>query len=198
MDWRFGVVAALALAVAAGFGGWWFGSRSARAAVEALAAEQLKARAEGAQAAIKGLEHDLLGLLRTTLGNEPLRRRVDEARVDLDAIEKEATTDAAREKIAGLRAKLAELAENRSDATNLLTLLEAETRSNAMSGPEMTVVLGTVRSALGSLYADLAADSAAHGDAARADRMLAAAIGVDPANAKRYEAQRTGSKEGQP
>ena len=78
------VMVAVVLVLLAGFAGHWIGSSGANAAVTQAQVEIAKARGEGTQLAVAQLQHELVGVLRETLGDEAVQRPVLQALTALD------------------------------------------------------------------------------------------------------------------
>jgi hypothetical protein len=74
------------LLVAGGFIGHWFGSGSAAQMVAEARSELDAARLDGAQKQLALLQSDLVGVLRTTLGDEAVLRPVGQAIDELDRV----------------------------------------------------------------------------------------------------------------
>jgi hypothetical protein len=75
---------AVLLVLLAGFAGHWIGSSGANAAITQAQVEIAKARGEGTQLAVAQLQHELVGVLRETLGDEAVQRPVLQALTALD------------------------------------------------------------------------------------------------------------------
>jgi hypothetical protein len=192
------IIAAVTALILGAVGGFWYGTREVRATLEQIDAELQRVRAEATRGAIHELDAQLIGVLRSTVGNEAVRRPLDQAFADLDEADRilaDAPPPGAPELDAGLaklrdaRARVQQLREDRGDAAATLARLEEISRQGALGPAEMTRDLGALRAGLGGLYAELAAEADRAGDARRAQRLLAAAMSVDPGNRGRYEEQ---------
>lgn len=179
-------------------GGFLYGTREARVALQQMDAEVQRARQEAIRDVVSDIDSQLLGILKTTVGNEAVRRPLDDVIGDLDAAGKtlavspgpdDAELAAALERLRDARERAQRLRDDRGDAKAVLGRLEEMSRQGAQSPAEMSRDIGVLRVSLGALYADLAADAAKSGDARKAQRMLAVAASVDPANRARYEQQ---------
>lgn len=188
-------IVALLLGAAAGF---WFGTREARTALQQMDAEVQRARQDAIRNVVTDIDSQLLGVLKTTVGNEAVRRPLDEVIGDLDAAGKtlavtpgpdDAELAAALERLRDARERAQRLRDDRADAKAVLGRLEEMSRQGAQSPAEMSREIGVLRVSLGALYADLAADAVKAGDTRKAERMLTVASSVDPANRARYEQQ---------
>jgi proteasome lid subunit RPN8/RPN11 len=197
-DWRSMAGIGLVVAVLAGIGGFWYGTREARAVIGQLSGELQRAREEAVRGAINDLDSRLVGLLRTTVGNEAVRKPLDLALADLEEAEKSLALSVgpgdpehatALAKIQSARERAQQIKNDRGDAQAALAKLEEVARQATLDPVEVTRDLAVTRSALGALYAELALDGAKSGDLRRAQRMLAAAANVDPSNRARYEQQ---------
>ncbi len=73
--------------------GWWLGTGTARDAVAKAKLELVQQRAAGAQEMVRGLNAELLLILRRSLGGEaarlPLTQVIDDLKLALEAIEKD-------------------------------------------------------------------------------------------------------------
>jgi proteasome lid subunit RPN8/RPN11 len=198
LDWKtIGSIALLALVVG-GFGGFWYGTREARSAIQELPRELDRARAEAVRAAINDIDAQLVSVLRTTVGNEAVRKPLDQMLADLDEAERSITLEvgpgdpeheAALAKLRSARERAQQIKNDRGDAQAALTELERASKQVALDPVEVSRDLGLMRSALGALYAELATEGAKAGDMRRAQRLLTAAASVDPGNRARYEQQ---------
>jgi proteasome lid subunit RPN8/RPN11 len=198
MDLKTVAVAAVTALILGGAGGFWWGTREVRATLEQVDVELARARAEAQRGVIREIDAQLVGVLRSTVGNEAVRRPLDQAFADLDEADRilaDAPPPGAPELDAGLaklraaRERVQHLREDRGDAAATLARLEEITRQGAPGPAEMARDLGVVRAGLGALYAELAGEAARAGDARRAERLLSAAASVDPGNRERYEEQ---------
>ncbi len=198
-DWKSMLATGALMALIGAVGGFWIGTREARAVLQQVELELSKARAEGVRAAVQDIDAQLLGVLRATLGNEATRRPLEQALVDLDEAEKtfaDAPSYDSVEHRAGLarieaaRDRLRQIRDDRGDAHAVLARLEEISRQSSLSPAEISRELATMRATLGALHSEMASDAARAGDLARADRLLTAAAGVDNGNRARYEQQR--------
>ena len=80
------IVVGLLLLAIGGFAGHWFGAGSANQALAQLDLEVARAKIEGAQLTATGLQTELVGVLRNTMGDEALHRPVEQAISDLDRV----------------------------------------------------------------------------------------------------------------
>jgi proteasome lid subunit RPN8/RPN11 len=87
------------------------------------------------------------------------------------------------------RDRLVQLAQGRGSALAELRALELAVRRRGDQRVDLGRDVAEQRSGLGTLYAELAADTAKAGDPARARRLLATAAHLDPGNRARYELQ---------
>jgi len=197
--------------VLGGFVGHWLGVGSANQALGEAQLEIVKARADGASATVGALQHDLVAVLRDTLGDEALRRPLAQAVGALDraiglvtALPPDAgsgfpgalgplATDASLGQVAGelraTREELLQLGQSRGTALATLAQLERIARPVGELRADLGHDIAEQRAGLGALYAELASDAVRIGDPARARRLLAAAAHFDPRNRARYETQ---------
>jgi hypothetical protein len=150
------------------------------------------------RAAINDIDAQLVSILRTTVGNEAVRKPLDQMLADLEDAERSITLEvgpgdpeheAALAKLRSARERAQQIKNDRGDAHAALTELERASKQTSLDPVEVSRDLGLMRSALGALYAELAADGAKAGDVRRAQRLLTAAASVDPGNRARYEQQ---------
>ncbi len=197
------IAAALLLMLVAGLVGHWLGTGAARQALAEVQIEMARAKTEGAQAAIGTLQGDLVGLLRETLGDQAMRKPTALAIGELDravtaltaASQPTATGDRVREALSLVvraRHSLMRLREDRASAEAVLAQIERRARQASVPPPDLSRDVADQRSALGGVYAELAADAVKARDTARARRLLAAAAHIDPGNRARYEKQLQG------
>lgn len=189
------IVLGLVMLLIGGFAGQWWASRGTQQLLQQAQGEILKARQEGAALQLTQLQHELVGVLRTTLGNEALHKPVADAIANLDetikSLEGQAgNADAvkATETLKTLRENLVRLGDDRGGAYATLETLEAYAKRNSMVRTDLERDVQLQRTGVGQLYAELALD-VAKTDKARAKRLLATAAIIDPANAARYEQQ---------
>jgi proteasome lid subunit RPN8/RPN11 len=181
----------LVLALVAGGFGWWLGSRDSAGLVNSLQMEVLRSQQEGARQAVASLDAELVGLLRSTLGDEAVQRPLDEILVRLGEATVALTTGAddgkaqALAKILVARDAAVRLRDSRAMAKAVLARLEVLARTGSTQAFEKDLSLQ--KAALGQLYLELAGDAAKAGDMKRARRYLMTAATVDPANRARYE-----------
>ena len=157
----------------------------------------MQAQDEGAQKAIAALQDDLVGVLRDTMGDEALHAPVQRAIADVDgavaivyaAADGPFDTRAALmlARLAEARASLVKLLSDRGSAEATLAAIQSRTRQGAEVHANLAHEVAEQRAGLGGLYAELAADAAKSGDLRRAQRLLATAMHLDPANARRYQ-----------
>ncbi len=202
------VMVATVLVLLAGFAGHWFGSSAANATIGQAQIEIAKARSDGAQLAVASLEHDLVGLLRATLGDQAVHQPVAQAIAGVDralaslapAVPGGATAGAAApspdprqaDAISQLRTAregLLRLSVDRSSAEALLAAIERATRQGGDARADLARDVAAQRSGIGGLYAELATEVVKAGDVRRAQRLLTTAALLDPGNRPRYEKQ---------
>jgi hypothetical protein len=133
--------------------------------------------------------------MRATLGDEAVRKPVAEAIANLDesikSLEGQGSNADAVKAVATLktlRENLLRLSDDRSNATVLLSQLEALSRRSSMVRADLENDVKTQRTGLSQLYSELALDIAKT-DKDRARRLLATAAFLDPGNAARFEQQ---------
>ena len=206
------IVALLALAIGGG-GGYYYSARRMAVYEQKLQQSLTMARAEGAVDTVRLLRSDLLSAMEDALNREKLWRPLagvrdrlkgtlskitpDVPRVDgtsaraTPSVKRapaavSADLDAARVGIKGAVNDLAKLQLERLKVQTLVGALQrdavAGTREVAGIARETT----RLRAGLGQVYAELARQAAARGDAAEARRLLITATAVDPAGRDRY------------
>lgn len=197
-SWSMRSIAAgsLIAAILGAAGGFWLGTRDARAALQQMDAELSRVRSDAMRGAIREIDAQLVGMLRSTIGNDAVQRPLEQMIADLEEADR-IFTDAPAPGTPELEVGLAKIRlardrgrrirDDRGDAHAALARLEEAARQGALSPAEMTRDLGVVRAGLGALYAELAGDALRAGDVRRAERLLAVAASVDPANRARYE-----------
>jgi proteasome lid subunit RPN8/RPN11 len=184
--------------VLGGLGGFRWGTTEERRVLEQLEVELSRVRGEAERHVKSEIDLQLIGLLRGTIGNDAVRRPLETTAADLEQAEKlleDAPAPGTPEFESGLarlrsaRDRVRRVRDDRGDAQAALAQLEEIARQGALGPAEVSRDLGTLRVGLGALYAELAADAARAKDGARAERLLAAAVAVDPANQTRYAQQ---------
>jgi proteasome lid subunit RPN8/RPN11 len=198
VDWWSLVTLVLVVAVVAMLGGRWLGSRGSAAALQQMEAEIDRLRAEGGRASASTLDAQLVAILKSTVGNEGVKRPAEQIVAELDESAKALAEAPGPDdpelqdglaKLKSARDRAARLRDDRGDAYAALQQLEDAARRGQPSPAEIARDVAIQRSALGALYAELASDAARAGDEKRSRRLLAAAASVDPANRERYEQQ---------
>jgi proteasome lid subunit RPN8/RPN11 len=189
------LVLGLIMLLIGGFVGQWWAGRGTQQLLLQAQAEIQKARQEGAALQLTQLQHDLVAVLRATLGNEAVHKPVADAIANLDgsikSLEGQAgNPDAVKavETLKTLRENLVRLEDDRGGAYSTLETLEAYSKRNAMVRSDLERDVAVQRTGIGQLYAELATE-VAKSDKPRAMRLLATAALVDPANTPRYEQQ---------
>lgn len=193
-------VFAIALALIAGFLGHCMGAQAGSDVVRQARVELAQAREEGAQRAIASLDHDLVALLRETMGDQAVRAPVEQALAEIDRAiaglqmsgPLPAGASAALVQLQATRTVLDKVRQGRGSAQATLTAIERATRQGAENRTNLAHDVAEQRAGLGGLYAELATEAAKAGDRARARRLLATAAHLDPANRARYQAQLQG------
>jgi len=185
------VVAALVVAVVAGIGGWWLGSRSSAELVNNLGVELARAHEDGARQAVASLDAELLGLLKATLGDAAVQRPLDDIRAQIAEalllLQPGEPDDVRKRVLARLRGAsdtALRISGDRAMAASALARLEENARVGSAQIVERQ--LAVQRLALAQLYVELATDAAKAGDPNRAARLLQTAATVDPTNRSRY------------
>ena len=189
------LIGGVALLLLGGMGGWWMGVRGASDALRNADLEIARARSEGSKSALNGVDAQLIGILRNTVGNEAVRRPAEQMLADLDEAEKALDISPWREdpdvqgglaKLRRARQRAVHLRDDRGDAYAALTQLEELGRRGTVNPADIAREINGQRNALGGLYSELAGDAVRAGDLKRAKRLLAAAASVDPGNRNRY------------
>ena len=207
------VMIGVVVVLVAGFVGHWLGASSGNAAIVSAQLEIAKARGDGAKLAIASLEHDLVGLLRETLGDQAIQRPARQAVGELDAavaslqalvpagpavvpggpavappppVDPKLATAIARLTLA--RDGFVRLSQDRSSAEATFAAMEQATRRGADQRTDLAREVSEQRAGVAGLYAELAID-VAKTDRDRARRLLATAALLDPGNRLRYEKQ---------
>lgn len=193
---------ALSLALIAGFLGHCMGAQAGDAAIRQARMDLAHAREEGAQLAIASLDHELVAILRETIGDQAVRGPADQAIAELDrgiaglqmSGPLTAAPSAALAHMQSTRAVLDRLRQSRGSAEAALAAIERATRQGAENRTNLAHDVAEQRAGLGGVYAELATEAAKAGDQARARRLLATAAHLDPANRARYEALQGGKR----
>lgn len=189
------LIAGVALLLAGGTGGWFWGVRGASDALRSAEIEISRARAEGVRTAVSNVDTQLVSILRNTVGNEAVRRPAEQMLEDLDAAEKALDISPWREdpdvqgglaRLRSARERAIRLRDDRGDASAALTQLQEASRRGTVNPADVAREMNDQRNALGALYGELAADAVHAGDLKRAKRLLATAASVDPGNRNRY------------
>jgi len=184
------LMGAVVLAILAGLIGWWLGSGTARAAVGKARTELNQQRVAGAQEMVKGLNTELLLMLRRSLGGEAMRRPIEQVLDDLaaglTALEKDPADKEALASVRGAQRKLRELRDSHLRADTTLRSLAETSRQGRLDPTEVIRVLNLQAAAIGQICVELAEVAAKAGDRARALRLLEVAARIDPDKMKFY------------
>ncbi|HUS31510.1 MAG TPA: Mov34/MPN/PAD-1 family protein [Kofleriaceae bacterium] len=192
------VIIGLILLLLGGFIGRWWGMKNTVEIAQQAQIEIVKAKAEGQASTLASLQGELVGVLRSVMGDEALHKPVEDAVTSLDALLKDLDapaqpgTDQAKklkETVITLRNQLATLANDRSSAQATLEILEMASKSTSLIRADLAREVAQQRAAVGLLYSELAADIAKNGDKARATRLLQTAARLDPGNTSQYQMQ---------
>ncbi len=186
-----GIVFLLALLIG-GVGGWWFGTRSAGDALRNAQVQVERARVAGYQEAVKGLNAEMLALVREAIGGRAVTVPLDQTVADLNAgvagLERSGRADSASlGRLREARDRLTRLRQDYANADLGLRLLQEVGRQPRLNPADVARELSRQQGALGQLYAEMAEDAAGADDLPRALRLLQTASVVDPPNAERYE-----------
>jgi hypothetical protein len=200
-SWMSYAIFAVSLSLIAGFLGHCLGAQAGNAAIQHAQIERVKARGQGTQLAIESLDHDLVTVLRETMGDQATRAPVEAAIAQVDraiaSVERAGPLAAGPPSLAELRVtrdRLLRLRDGRGSAEATLLAIERATQHGADQRTNLAREVAEQRAGVGGLYAELAAEAAKAGDHARARRLLATAAHLDPANRARYQAQLHGGK----
>ena len=206
------IVALLALAIG-GAGGYFYSARRMAVHEQRLQQSLTLAKAEGAVDTVRLLRSDLLSAVEDALNREKLWRPLagvrDRLKKTLNKVTPEAprvdgtsakispTTrrtpaalgadlDAAR---AGMKAAVDDLARLQMERIKVQALVGALQRDAVAGAREVAGIAREttlLRAGLGQVYAELARQAMARGEAAEAQRLLTTAAAVDPAGRDRY------------
>lgn len=182
---------ALFVLVLGGFGGWWLAMRSAQDVVRDAQTATAEEHVRGMRDAVRDLNLQLLGTLRTALDTKVRDAELESAIAELDAAGKAvaALGDPAKDQFAALGRVRAKLVGVRDAAPRFAALtrdLETVIRSGSLDPQEVAKALREQGQVLGQLCA-VAGDSAARqNDAQQALLFYKLAARSDPGNADAY------------
>lgn len=179
----------LAFLIAGGALGWWLGQRSIEDLARRAEVKIAQARQEGTRDALRLVNDDLLMTLRTVLSSDGVRASLEEglAAID-DGLSSLAVGNTSRS-VAALnegRRRLVRLRDDYVRTERILATLESGSRVSSLRTRDTLRAITEQRSAIGQLFEEIAADSTRDGDLDRAQRLLQAAIKLDPDNSRRY------------
>jgi proteasome lid subunit RPN8/RPN11 len=165
-------VIGVVLLIVGGLIGWWFAARDASAIVERAQRRADAERLAGAEQALRTLNVELIALLRESLGDEAMRRPLDESLAALDEGD-----------IDGARSRLVRLRDSHAAADRTLRALAEAAQRGAVDPHELEKRLSVQQAVLGQLCAEMAAEAR---DPAVARRLLKNAARVDPGKRDYY------------
>lgn len=186
---RFGLaLGGLTLVLIGGLVGWLVARWGLGDDLQRLAREAERERVAGAQEAVRGLNSELLGVLRDSVAGA-LPAAVDDSVGAIDRAlamlkEAQATPPAATEELQAARQRLETLRRNHDASRKVLDVLARELAAGGGDAKAAREALAVHRALLGQLCAEVAAVTP---DKAAARRLLQNAILVDSGNREAYE-----------
>jgi proteasome lid subunit RPN8/RPN11 len=187
---RFGLaLTGLTILIVGGLVGWLVARWSFEGDLQRIAREVEKERAAGAQDAVRGLNAELLGVLRDSVAGA-LPAAVDESVGSIDrALGKlkeaqGAPPAAAVEELEAAKQRLDALRRNHDAARKVLDVLAREVSTSGADAKAVREALAVHRALLGQLCAEVAAVTP---DKAAARRLLQNAMLIDSGNREAYE-----------
>jgi proteasome lid subunit RPN8/RPN11 len=193
-------VAAILLALVAGFLGRCVGASDGAAAASRMQLELLRARAEGSEVAIASIDNDLATIVRDAVSDRavqaPVAMAIDQLDQALAALggppgappgtPPDLTTTAAQ--LRDVKTRLMDVLVKRQMAESLLAQITAYTQQKGDLRADLARDVARQRAGIGQLYAELATQ-VGKSDPKRVKRLLDTAATIDAGNRARYAKQ---------